>query len=349
MERKSSRKPGMKSLGETRRKVVDSSQEGLIKMEHFHPEKALPLVIQPAMREVDVSDWIVSNRAFIQAQLAQWGGILFRNFEVSSIADFKRFMSNASLEMMEYQEGASPRTSISENIYTSTDYPADYSIFPHNELAYRHTFPMKIFFFCMTPATQAGETPIVDVRNVFHRIDPQIRERFLRRNWMLVRNFGDGFGLPWQQVFHTTDKTAVEKYCRSSGIDFAWKDEAHLRTRQVRPAVAKHPYTNEMVWFNHATFFHVSTLEPKIREEIVAEFKEEDLPTNTYYGDGSPIEPSVLDELRAAYQQETMLFPWQERDLLMLDNMLVAHGRAPFVGPRRILVGMSDPYSWKDL
>ncbi len=27
---------------------------------------------------------------------------------------------------------------------------------------------------------------------------------------------------------------------------------------------------------------------------------------------------------------------------MMLDNMLVAHGRAPFVGPRKVVVGMAE-------
>ena len=76
-----------------------------------------------------------------------------------------------------------------------------------------------------------------------------------------------------------------------------------------------------------------------------SQFTEEDLPNNTYYGDGSPIEPSVLDEIRDAYLKETVVFPWLKGDLLMLDNMLVAHGRAPFTEPRKILVGMADPYS----
>ena len=36
---------------------------------------------------------------------------------------------------------------------------------------------------------------------------------------------------------------------------------------------------------------------------------------------------------------------WQEVDVLLLDNMLVAHGRAPYTGARAILVGMAEPYS----
>jgi hypothetical protein len=31
-------------------------------------------------------------------------------------------------------------------------------------------------------------------------------------------------------------------------------------------------------------------------------------------------------------------------DILMVDNMLVAHGREPFSGPRKILVAMAEPF-----
>jgi alpha-ketoglutarate-dependent taurine dioxygenase len=164
---------------------------------------------------------------------------------------------------------------------------------------------------------------------------------------MYVRNFGDGFGLPWQTVFQTTDKSVVEAHCRKAGIVAEWKDGERLRTRAVRPAVARHPRTGEMVWFNHGTFFHASTLAPAIRISLEAEFKEEaDFPTNSFYGDGSTIESATLDILRDAYRQETVSFPWQQGDVLMLDNMMVAHGRASYSGRREILVGMAEPWSW---
>jgi alpha-ketoglutarate-dependent taurine dioxygenase len=35
-------------------------------------------------------------------------------------------------------------------------------------------------------------------------------------------------------------------------------------------------------------------------------------------------------------------FQWQKGDMVTLDNMLVAHARDPFVGPRRILVALGD-------
>ena len=213
-----------------------------------------------------------------------------------------------------------------------------------HENSYAHTWPLKIFFCCVTPARQGGETPLADTRKVFQRIAPQIRQRFLQKKVLYVRNFGTRLGLSWQTVYQTTDRTMVNDYCLHAGYEVEWKDNDRLRTRRVGQAVARHPRTGEMVWFNHAAFFHITTLEPAIRETLLAEFRPEELPNNTYYGDGSPIEPSVLDELREAYQQETVTFQWREGDVLMLDNMLTAHGRTPFIGPRKILVGMSEPF-----
>jgi hypothetical protein len=36
-----------------------------------------------------------------------------------------------------------------------------------------------------------------------------------------------------------------------------------------------------------------------------------------------------------------VLFSWRRGDLLVLDNLLAAHGRKPFEGDREILVAMA--------
>jgi alpha-ketoglutarate-dependent taurine dioxygenase len=330
-------------LGGVRRKPFNLAGESLVTIGPQEGGGDLPLMMWPSIKGVALVAWALSNRELIQSHLLKHGGILFRDFGISSPEAFEQFAIVCSDELLPYRERSSPRTQINNNIYTSTDYPADRGIFLHNENSYQHTWPMKIFFFCVQPPAQGGETPIADCRKVFERIDPRIRQRFIEKGWMLVRNFGDGLSLTWQSVFQTEDKVAVEAYCREAGIKTEWRGD-RLRTRQVRRAVAQHPATGEMVWFNHTTFFHVSTLEPSVREGLLAELKEEDLPNNTYYGDGSPIELSVLEEMREAYRRETVSFAWQEGDILMLDNMLVSHGRNPYVGRRKILVAMAEPF-----
>ena len=127
--------------------------------------------------------------------------------------------------------------------------------------------------------------------------------------------------------------------------DAEWTGPDRLRTRQVRPAIRVHPYTGEQIWFNHMLFFHITSLPPQVRDTILLGVNEDSLPFNTYYGDGFPVEPEVLEEVRAAYSAETIAFPWQQGDILMVDNMLVAHGRQPFTGQRKIMVAMAEPFS----
>ena len=339
----------MNKLGSIQRKPIRLSQTHLIKPELLQPETLLPLVVKPAMEELNLITWAASHQEWIDTHLLQHGGILFRNFNVKHTTEFEQFIQGISGTLLDYSYRSTPRRQVSGKIYTSTEYPATQSIPLHNEMAYSLNWPLKIWFFCVQSAEQGGETPIADSRKVFQRIAPDIKEKFSRKKVMYVRNYSDKFDLSWENVFQTKNKADVEQYCRKAGIEFEWKDGNQLRTRQVCQGIATHPTTGEKVWFNQAHLFHVSNLDPEIRQSLLGAIKEEDLPRNAYYGDGSPIEISVLDEIRQAYQQETITFSWQNGDILMLDNMLAAHGRLPFVGSRKVLVGMANPFEANNL
>lgn len=342
-EETSAGKLHLKGLGGIKRRAVAVSSESLVEIRPLFPDGNLPLLVEPAVPGASLTSWASSHRGLLAEKLIEHGGILFRGFAIGEPQDLEEFIRAVSGSTLEYQERSSPRHTVSGRIYTSTDYPPSYPIFLHNENSYQSSWPLRIFFLCRQAAEQGGETPIADCRRVVQRIDPAVRDGFAAKGCMYVRNFGDGFGLDWQTVFQTSDKDRVAEHCRRNGIEIEWKEGNRLRTRTVRPAFARHPKTGEVLWFNHATFFHVSTLEPDIREALLAEFGEDDLPSNSYYGDGSPIEPEVAEHLRAAYRGETVGFPWRKGDLLMLDNMAVAHGRAPYSGARQVVVGMAEP------
>lgn len=333
----------IKKLGAFKRQAVNISQEDLVKTEYLEPGKLLPLIVEPSINGLNLATWAENNRPFIETNLLKHGGILFRNFPANGVSDFENFIKAVSGNLLEYSYRSTPRSHVSGNIYTSTEYPAEQSIPLHNEMAYSRNWPMKIGFYCVQPAQQGGETPIADSRKIFQRINPTIREKFIQKQVMYVRNYGNGLDLPWQNVFQTTEKSEVEKYCYNHDIEFEWYGQDCLKTRQTCQAVATHPKTGELVWFNQAHLFHVSNLNPSVREGLLVGFKEEELPRNSYYGDGSLIETSALDEIRGIYQQESITFTWQARDILLLDNMLTCHGRNPFLGSRKVLAGMSEP------
>ena len=331
-----------------KRKIVRLSEEELVTTSYLNYGQQLPLVIRPNVDNIDLQEWAGNNRVYIEGCLGKHGAILFRGFKLKLVLEFERFIKSVSGEALEYSERSSPRSQISGRIYTSTDYPPDKHIFLHNEQSYNLVFPMKIFFFCIKAPEERGATPIADTRRVFVQIADEIKERFMEKKYMYVRNFGDGFGLSWQEAFQTERRSEVESYCRSNQIEYEWKAGNRLRTRQVREVAIRHPRTEDWVWFNHLTFFHVSTLDRKVQEEMMRAFAEADLPNNTYYGDGSRIEGEVMEYLREAYEREKVRFDWEDGDILMLDNMLVAHGRESYKGERRVAVGMADAGSWNN-
>ncbi|AUX37710.1 MULTISPECIES: TauD/TfdA family dioxygenase [Sorangium] len=315
------------------------------------PGAALPLIASP-LRRGDASAvpaLAAAIRACAEEALTSHGAVLFRGFPARALADFEAFVKLVTPELLDYTFGSTPRSHLQSRIYTSTEYPAHQHIPLHNEQSYTLEWPLKIWFHCAQAAAEGGSTPLADSREVFRRVPARIRERFTARKVMYVRNYGSGLDVPWQQVFGTTDRAAVERFCHEHGIACEWKPGGELRTRQVCQAVATHPRTGERVWFNQAHLFHVSNLEPAVLEALLAVFPEDDLPRNARYGDGSPIESSVLDEIRDVYRQVAVEFPWQEGDVLLVDNMLVAHGRTPFRGPRKIHVAMAEPFRAKAL
>lgn len=307
--------------------------------------ETLPWLIEPESAATDLLTWLSMNRDEVQARLGESGGVLFRGFGIDSAERFEKLIAVFSGRLLDYTYRSTPRSVVSGRIYSSTEYPAHQTIPLHNENAYAHDWPMKIWFLSLQCASSGGETPIADSRRVYRRIPAEVRERFESKGVTYIRNYGSGFDLPWETVFQTESRTEVEGFCRASGIEFEWLPEGRLRTRQTCQATARHPMTGEMVWFNQAHLFHISRLPSEVREAMLSVFGEDDLPRNVCYGDGSAISSEDLDLISDAYEGEKVTFPWQEGDVLLLDNMLAAHARNPFAGKRQVVVGMAEQYS----
>ncbi|WP_432328215.1 TauD/TfdA family dioxygenase [Mucilaginibacter sp. P25] len=63
----------------------------------------------------------------------------------------------------------------------------------------------------------------------------------------------------------------------------------------------------------------------------------------SFFGDGSEINEDEYLEIKKAYAENVTTFPYQQGDIIFVDNMLVAHGRNPYKGDRVIATAIIDP------
>ena len=290
---------------------------------------------------------VTAGRDALDRQLLEHGALVLRGWEVATLDDFARAVSAVSGEdaLFNYAGGASPRNALnSAGLYTSTEYPPEVALSLHNELSYADVHPRRLFFFCLVASETGGETTLADSRRILQALDPEIVDAFRRRGVRYIRNLSPerGGGYSWREAFECEDKAGAEAGCRRLGAAYEWLPGDVLRLSQVRPATARHPVTGEEVWFNQADGFHPSALDPAAYAAMLAHYGHEDrFRLNAAYGDGGPIEPAALADIRAVLRDQTVPHAWRPGDIVVLDNHLAAHGRNPFTGPRRIALAMT--------
>ena len=311
----------------------------LITTEPAWEGRSLPLLVQPAAPDVLLRDWIGANRDQVGTWLLEHGAILFRGFGHCDAPGLGALLRASGADLLDYTERSSPRQAVGDRIFTSTEHPAHSEIVLHCENAYQARWPSRLMFLCRVPAETGGETPLADTRRVRARLDPAFVARVAAQGIMYRRCMDGRLGLPWQEVLGTADPDRAEARAHAGGLSVDWRTDGALRTTAVRRFIDRHPQSGAPIWFNHLLFFHPTSLGPELRK-LLASLPPEDWPSDARFGDGSPVPDDAIAALREAHAAETVRFQWQADDVLLLDNHLVAHGRAAFTGRREVLVAM---------
>ncbi|POM09793.1 hypothetical protein CUU62_25735 [Pseudomonas sp. WP001] len=123
-------------------------------------------------------------------------------FRSADPADFEQFCQ-ALCPQLYGEYGDLPKKEGGNKIYKSTPYPKDLMIMFHNESAHQHRWPRRQWFYCETPATSGGATPIVDSREVYRELPAWLQVKLRRKQLMYVRNFSASLDVSWQHFFQT--------------------------------------------------------------------------------------------------------------------------------------------------
>jgi alpha-ketoglutarate-dependent taurine dioxygenase len=258
--------------------------------------------------------------------------------------DFRRCAVSFGAKPFGYVGGNSPRTSVAEDVFTSTEYPATATISLHNEMSYLPADPpRRLFFFSVQPAERGGQTSLAHTRDVLQCLPQEIVKRFAQKGLRYIRNFVPGMplGRSWQETYATKVPAEVAARIAAQGGECLWDNRGALRVSSSARALAAHPLTGETVWFNQAEQWHPSALGEEIRALLMKLAGRTGLPHDCEYADGEAIETEALECVRQALTQSKLLFDWERGDLLVIDNFLVMHGRESFSGERTTLTYLS--------
>lgn len=320
----------------------------MIEIRRYCPEGlTLPIVYEPAgasraLTHRDAVELLLERRRALEDELCRHGALLLRGFFVEGARAFEELVRVFAPTLRGYAGGDSPRAAVTAGVYTSTTYPASEPIPLHNEMSYSRDHPALIAFYCEIPPAAGGATPIADCRQLLRALPPELVARFRARRLRYVQNLhaGAGLGKSWRETFETDDRAQVAAILARREADFEWRPDGSLRVAEIVDPVIAHPRTGELVFFSQAHLWHVSSLDPRTRAALLRIVREADLYHACTFGDGSPIPEADLGAIRRALDAAAIELPWQRHDVLLLDNVLIAHGRRPFQGERRVLVAM---------
>jgi alpha-ketoglutarate-dependent taurine dioxygenase len=303
----------------------------------------LPLLVMPSEDEsnIPLEKLVAPCKETLQARLTQHGAVLFRGFPLHVAADFQACVELFGAKSYSYVGGNSPRTKVLNDVYTSTEYPATEMISLHHEMSYSSNWPARLFFFCEIPAARGGETSLASSREVTQAIPDDIEQKFREKGLQYVRHFRSGMniGKSWQATYQTEDRDELEDILRSQRCEFTWDSRGNLSVVTRCNAYAPHPRTGKELWFNQAEQWHPSALNPQLRTFFETNNM---LAHDCRYGDGEPIADETLTQVRNIINSKKLLFPWQKKDLLVIDNMLMMHGRESYAGARKTLAFLSS-------
>jgi len=306
--------------------------------------KVFPLTLTPpspgSSSKQSLTAWLASNKERMDALLLSHKAILFRGFDVCSADDFHDIVDALGYEDMEYTGGAAVRTQLTPRVFTANESPASEKIPYHHELAQTPNPPTHVYFYCERPPETGGATPILPSNEVYKRMHskhPTFMDKLENLGVRYVRVMPcendptSAIGRGWKATFQASTVEEAEEAMKKLGTKWEWLDGDCVRTfTAVVPGVRTDARTGEKTFFNSVVAAYTGWNDSRnVGSKAVM------------LGDGIFVGDQEMTDAQVIMADIEVAFPWQQGDVLLLDNRTVMHSRQPFTGPRRILASLN--------
>lgn len=327
--------------------VLPAGSQGLV--ESVLPEqrvvdgKVFPFVLSPSSPKPDTPTIFQTNRLFLEQKLHEHGALFFRGFPLRKPSDFHSVVESTGWKTLSYI-GSAPRTKIVGSVYTASDADPNIVIPFHHEMAQiTDSWPPKVLFFCETPASEGGQTPIVMSHKVTEQMwieFPKFMQKLEEQGLLYIKVLPmekdpSQISLQgWPVVFGTTDqKEAEERAAKHFNAKVEWLPGSKLKmVSGPFKAIRNFGRKGQNMWFNMIIAYH-SGVSQKLEMSS-------DQPYDVLFGDGSPLPADAVEACRKIHEDNSVDIPWQKGDLMIVDNFAAMHGRRAYKPPRQILVSL---------
>ncbi len=338
-------------------------------------ETELPLVMEPINEKSFTVLKALLNEScdWFNKQLDTYGAILFRGFEIEGAEQFQKVLEllNVELEPL-YHFGSAHRVRITDKVFTSSEAPPNTIIAPHNELNMVPVRPSVLAFFCQIQPDSYGETPIINTEKLFYSLPPSLQHKISNCPQRFVRYVPNHL---LEIVFEELSREEISKLLQEQGFYFTWEKDGSINFECSHIPLFSHPRTNRLCfclsivdclvsreWYRNigqrysfGQRLYYNWLPAKLYKRI-----QQGLTTAATVVDGSQKRTSTLNtyfvnednqytmtaaeakELGKAEWKNAAIFQWKQGDILIMDNLQVAHSRLNTKPPRKILTAFGN-------
>ena len=331
------------SLNTIYTKVDPIEIDGIVKINGL----SLPLVLKPKINNPTSNDrlaFVKDHKKELLHLVNLHGAVLLRGWGKSSNIDFSNITHALEKDNnFNMSCSAGPRIEVAPRVFTANEAPPEDKIPFHHEMAQCDNPPAFVLFFCNTPSSFGGNTPLISsyqackfLRDNYPDTAEKLISKGVRYIRVLPKNTDptNALGKSWKDTYMTSDKLEVEQIMKKHGHLFSWHVDDFLKTISKKMSTIISHYNGGEVFFAAAeTTFKLGNKKIDISSPSKA----------ICFGDGSELDDdsvNALFELGKFMEKTCTTWQWESGDVLIIDNATVMHARNDFTPPRKILASL---------
>jgi alpha-ketoglutarate-dependent taurine dioxygenase len=327
--------------------------------------------------------FLEKNSKQVLTDISNFGAVLIRGFELDHESDFEKAIESIKGmvpilrdDVLFYDSGRLVIEGTKAVMHTNANYKTGGTLsMPcyHTENYYAPDVSQYISFYCKQPSELGGETGIVNMCKLYSLLPESIKEKMTSQSFLV----GSEEVETWQ-LYTGMSEQELFKFCSESGLQIARHNERSYLLI-FKPSVIRHPVTRELALNVNMNTWTNFGLAQSLKKKFLADYSgsewwlhrivwrmpwwisylrfltpqsalawlrykmtSKDQPN---FGDriSSILNKQEIDVLASAIRQSHASVQWKAGDILIIDNLKMAHEGMPGRGDRVIRAIIANP------